>query len=140
MKNQPGLLKLFIILLSFYCSEAVSEIKVPFGIRHYDIGQAQNFSLEDVEGERFVLEETRGNWIFLHFWASWCAPCRAMEPLLEKLVPKIEALKIGTGVDNDNEMGPLITAERRRPKGWANGCSISRAGWFCAACSDNRGA
>ena len=35
------------------------------------------------------------------------------EPLLEKLVPKIEALKIGTGMDNDNEMGPLITAEHR---------------------------
>jgi malonate-semialdehyde dehydrogenase (acetylating)/methylmalonate-semialdehyde dehydrogenase len=37
----------------------------------------------------------------------------AAEPLLEKLVPKIEALKIGTGMDNDNEMGPLITAEHR---------------------------
>jgi malonate-semialdehyde dehydrogenase (acetylating)/methylmalonate-semialdehyde dehydrogenase len=35
------------------------------------------------------------------------------EPLLEKLVPKIEALKIGTGMNNDNEMGPLITAEHR---------------------------
>jgi malonate-semialdehyde dehydrogenase (acetylating)/methylmalonate-semialdehyde dehydrogenase len=35
------------------------------------------------------------------------------EPLLEKLVPKIEALKIGTGMDNNNEMGPLITAEHR---------------------------
>jgi malonate-semialdehyde dehydrogenase (acetylating)/methylmalonate-semialdehyde dehydrogenase len=35
------------------------------------------------------------------------------EPLLEKLVPKVEALKIGTGMDNNNEMGPLITAEHR---------------------------
>jgi len=35
------------------------------------------------------------------------------EPLLEKLLPKIEALKIGTGMDNNNDMGPLITAEHR---------------------------
>jgi len=35
------------------------------------------------------------------------------EPLLEKLVPKIDALKIGTGMDNNNDMGPLITAEHR---------------------------
>lgn len=35
------------------------------------------------------------------------------EPLLEKLLPKIDALKIGTGMDNNNEMGPLITAEHR---------------------------
>ena len=37
----------------------------------------------------------------------------AAEPLLEKLLPKIEALKIGPGTDNDNDMGPLITAEHR---------------------------
>lgn len=35
------------------------------------------------------------------------------EPLLESLLPKIEALKVGTGMDNNNDMGPLITAEHR---------------------------
>ena len=35
------------------------------------------------------------------------------EPLLEKLLPKIDVLKIGTGMDNNNDMGPLITAEHR---------------------------
>jgi len=37
----------------------------------------------------------------------------AAEPLLEKLLPKIAALKIGPGTDNNNDMGPLITAEHR---------------------------
>ena len=37
----------------------------------------------------------------------------AAEPLLESLLPKIEALKVGTGMDNNNDMGPLITAEHR---------------------------
>jgi malonate-semialdehyde dehydrogenase (acetylating)/methylmalonate-semialdehyde dehydrogenase len=35
------------------------------------------------------------------------------EPLLEKLLPRIAALKVGPGTDNDNDMGPLITAEHR---------------------------
>ena len=35
------------------------------------------------------------------------------EPLLEKLLPKIAALKVGPGTDNSNDMGPLITAEHR---------------------------
>ena len=35
------------------------------------------------------------------------------EPLLKSLLPKIDALKIGTGMDNNNDMGPLITAEHR---------------------------
>jgi malonate-semialdehyde dehydrogenase (acetylating)/methylmalonate-semialdehyde dehydrogenase len=37
----------------------------------------------------------------------------AAEPLLEKLLPKIAALKVGPGSDNNNDMGPLITAEHR---------------------------
>lgn len=37
----------------------------------------------------------------------------AAEPLLEKLKPKIAALKVGHGTDNSNDMGPLITAEHR---------------------------
>ncbi len=37
----------------------------------------------------------------------------AAEPLLEKLLPKIDALKVGAGTDNSNDMGPLITAEHR---------------------------
>jgi len=37
----------------------------------------------------------------------------AAEPLLEKLLPRIEVLKIGPGLDNSNDMGPLITAEHR---------------------------
>jgi malonate-semialdehyde dehydrogenase (acetylating)/methylmalonate-semialdehyde dehydrogenase len=37
----------------------------------------------------------------------------AAEPLLGKLLPRIEALKIGPGTDNNNDMGPLITAEHR---------------------------
>ena len=35
------------------------------------------------------------------------------QPLLEKLLPRIAALNIGTGMDNNNDMGPLITAEHR---------------------------
>jgi len=37
----------------------------------------------------------------------------AAEPLLRELLPRIDALKIGPGTDNDNDMGPLITAEHR---------------------------
>jgi malonate-semialdehyde dehydrogenase (acetylating)/methylmalonate-semialdehyde dehydrogenase len=35
------------------------------------------------------------------------------EPLLEALLPKIAALNVGPGTDNNNDMGPLITAEHR---------------------------
>jgi malonate-semialdehyde dehydrogenase (acetylating)/methylmalonate-semialdehyde dehydrogenase len=37
----------------------------------------------------------------------------AAEPLLDRLTAGIEALKVGPGTDNNNDMGPLITAEHR---------------------------
>jgi malonate-semialdehyde dehydrogenase (acetylating)/methylmalonate-semialdehyde dehydrogenase len=37
----------------------------------------------------------------------------AAEPLLRKLLPRIESLKVGPGTDNGNDMGPLITEEHR---------------------------
>ncbi len=33
------------------------------------------------------------------------------DALLEKLVPRVQALKVGPGMDKDSEMGPLITKE-----------------------------
>ncbi len=37
----------------------------------------------------------------------------AAEPLLKELLPRIAAWRIGPGSDNNNDMGPLITAEHR---------------------------
>jgi thiol-disulfide isomerase/thioredoxin len=35
-----------------------------------------------------TLEDLKGHTILLHFWASWCAPCREEKPILHELVHK----------------------------------------------------
>ena len=57
----------------------------PRGIRHYETGPAPGFSLADMDGENFALESARGRWVFLHFWASWCGPCREEMPAISKM-------------------------------------------------------
>lgn len=37
----------------------------------------------------------------------------AAEPLLAALLPRIEALRVGPGTDNDNDMGPVISAAHK---------------------------
>lgn len=36
---------------------------------------APAFDLVDTKGARHSLEEARGHWVVLNFWATWCVPC-----------------------------------------------------------------
>ncbi|NOQ88338.1 MAG: redoxin domain-containing protein [Gammaproteobacteria bacterium] len=112
MKNLSNTFKLLIILLSFCVPEAAlanntaSDTKVPFGIRNYDIGTAQNFTLDDIDGEKFELNNSKGHWVFLHFWASWCGPCREEMPTIQKLANSMQGenfqiVMINTAEDED---------------------------------------
>lgn len=52
------------------------------GIRRGNI--ALDFSLETLEGELLSLSEFKGKKVFLNFWATWCPPCRAEMPDIQK--------------------------------------------------------
>ena len=58
MKNRTITCTLLITVLGFCFTEAAiankaaSDIKVPFGIRHYDIGMAHNSTLNDMDDEK----------------------------------------------------------------------------------------
>lgn len=44
-----------------------------------------DFTLPDLNGRKVRLKDLRGQVVFLNFWATWCIPCRAEMPAMEKL-------------------------------------------------------
>ncbi len=46
---------------------------------------APDFSLETTDGQIIRLSELRGKTVVLNFWATWCPPCRAEMPTLERI-------------------------------------------------------
>jgi len=46
---------------------------------------APAFQLEDTAGNKVSLEDLRGKVVLVNFWATWCPPCRAEMPSMEKL-------------------------------------------------------
>lgn len=68
---------------------------------------AQNFTLPRVDGAGMQsLEDYRGRWVFLNFWASWCAPCREEMPSMRDLaqrLPDDRFVMVGISEDEDME-------------------------------------
>jgi peroxiredoxin len=56
---------------------------------------APDFTLESINGDKVGLGKFRGKPVLLHFWATWCEPCREELPTIQRLY---ESLK-GKGIE-----------------------------------------
>lgn len=52
---------------------------------------APDFAFTTPAGQSFHLADLRGKLVLLHFWGSWCGPCRAENPYLVRLYQKYQA-------------------------------------------------
>lgn len=72
-------------------------------IRESFVGDtAENFTVNDIEGKPFSLSDYRGKTVLLSFWATWCAPCKAELPTLQKIIEEHKDVVVLT-VDDENK-------------------------------------
>ena len=69
-----------------------------------DSSPAPDFTLTDLSGNKVSLSSQKGKVVFLDFWATWCPPCRASIPEVERLYEKYNGKNVaffGVNVEND---------------------------------------
>jgi thiol-disulfide isomerase/thioredoxin len=82
----------------------VAQAAPPVELKPWAGGPTPALSLKDLEGTAQPLQSFRGKVVVLNFWATWCEPCRAEMPSLNKLRQSFEgkpvvvlAVNVGEG-------------------------------------------
>ncbi|GAB3024680.1 hypothetical protein GCM10027051_31620 [Niabella terrae] len=53
-----------------------------------------------------IMEKNKGSYVFIDFWASWCAPCRKSFPEAKKMMTELEKKDINfLFISSDNDVG-----------------------------------
>jgi peroxiredoxin len=68
---------------------------------------APTFRLQDMKNNRVSLEDFRGEWVLLTFWASWCVPCQKEAPVVNKLTHDYSARLAVLALDVDDKREDL---------------------------------
>jgi len=71
---------------------------------------APDFSLQTIEGETIQLSGLRGNVVLVNLWATWCPPCRAEMPAIQKMYEEYKDdgfMVIAVNMTNQDEINSI---------------------------------
>jgi thiol-disulfide isomerase/thioredoxin len=94
---------LLICILAVFCIQVHAAQDVPKGIITLDGRQAPPLMLKDLDGESWDISKARGRWLFVHFWASWCGPCRKEMPTIQAIYNQFDKSQLEIVIINTAE-------------------------------------
>ena len=74
------IMSFIVVALLFGCTSKSDQMDVT----------AADFTLQDMSGNNVKLSHYRGKVVLLEFWATWCPPCRASIPGIEKMYKSLK--------------------------------------------------
>jgi thiol-disulfide isomerase/thioredoxin len=81
---------LFLGLMHLIPVAQAEEIILPKGIIQTEPRMAPDIKLKDADGKPFEMLLNRGHWLFVHFWATWCGPCRREMPTIQDAANRLK--------------------------------------------------
>ena len=76
-----------------------------------EIKPAPLLTFLDEEGGRLTLEKFRGKIVVLNLWATWCTPCVAEMPMLDRLQQQLEGVGVVVVALSIDRGGPDVVRE-----------------------------
>ena len=101
-------LVVFVLLLAVSNSGYADTRILPKGILPVADRVAPPLMLTDIDGDKFSLEKQKGRWVFVHFWASWCGPCRREIPAIQRLLETSKNKALAFAIINTAESEDTI--------------------------------
>jgi len=77
-------------------------------LRPWSGGATPALALQDLDGRSHALEDYRGKVVLINFWATWCEPCRAEMPSINKLRASLAGQPFAVLAVNLGETEPRI--------------------------------
>jgi peroxiredoxin len=70
--------------------------------------KALDFSLKDAYGKPLSLSSLKGKVVLVNFWATWCPPCKAEMPSMNRLYNEIRSRGFEiVAISTDNSISPV---------------------------------
>jgi len=98
--------------------EVTAAHNTPETKRNADAKELYGFTLRKLpDGSPLPLAAERGKILVVNFWATWCGPCRAMEPLFDRVAMEFQrdhhVLFLAADCDEDETLVPPYLQETK---------------------------
>jgi len=89
MKKLAGFFNIVLLVFAIGIAWAAAPA-LPKGIVLLQPRPAPALKLKDMDDTLYDLGVARGRWKFVHFWASWCGPCRREMPSIQRMAERMQ--------------------------------------------------
>ena len=80
------------------------------------VGRRIELEGSTIDGKQFSLSKLRGNPVVIHYWATWCEPCKQDMKLLRRLQARYRDLElVGVNVDTSRDLATSFLKDNSLP-------------------------